>query len=223
MCLCHGTQDHIEDDTIRIDGSKQNTKTSVAKVNSELQIYTSPFPSHFFIMIINPSNSTTWLQAYVNMVTVIPTTQPMPDSPNMIFMSQDLPLNNKPSPLYIPACLKGNIVTGVLVDPVRRVNVIIKETLWLNSLHRKEYEEKKSTICMNNGLFLKLYSSITSSVLVGPRVVDTVFDVILESDLFKMKLGIPWLASMNGITSIIHKYLKFSHEGDVYVLHDTRY
>lgn len=103
------------------------------------------------------------------------------------------------------------------------MNVITEETLWLNSFHGKEYEETKSTICTHDGLSLKPYGSITLSILVGLRAIDIVFNVIPESDLFRMKLGIPWLASMNGIAFIIHKCLKFSHEGVVHVMHDTRY
>lgn len=114
-------------------------------------------------------------------------------------------------------------MSGVLVDPMSRVNVITKDTLWLNSLHRKEYEENKSTIRTHDDLSLKPYGSINLSILVGPRPIDTIFNVIPKSDMFRMKLGIPWLASINGITFIIHKCLKFSHEGVVHVVHDTGY
>lgn len=69
----------------------------------------------------------------------------------------------------------------------------------------------------------KPYGLITLSIPVGPRTVDIVFDVIPESNLFRVKLGIPWLDSMNGVISIIHKFLKFSHEGDMHVVNDIRY
>lgn len=95
--------------------------------------------------------------------------------------------------------------------------------LWINSLQREEYEEANSTTHTHNGLSLKPYGSITLFILVGPRAMHTTFDVILEFDLFRMKLGVPWLASMNMIAFVIHKCLKFSHEGVVLFLHDTRY
>lgn len=52
---------------------------------------------------------------------------------------------------------------------------------------------------MHDDLFILPYGSITLSIIVGPRIVDTTFNVIPESDLFRVKLGIPWLDSMNGI------------------------
>lgn len=75
---------------------------------------------------------------------------------------------------------------------------------------------------MHDGLSLKPYGSISLFVLVRPRVVDTTFDIILKSDLFRVNFGISWLASMNRIISIIHKCLKFSHKGVMHIMHGTR-
>lgn len=166
--LRHEIQDHIEESTICLNGSKQNANKLVVKENSELQIYTDPFSSHFANLIIDPSDSTTQPSAYVNMVMITPSIGPEIGSPDVTFTLQDMPLNHKPSPLYILARLNGNIVTVVLVDPVSLVNVITKETLWLNSLQR-EYKETKSTIHTHDGISLKSYGSIILSVLVGPR------------------------------------------------------
>lgn len=223
MQLHHELQDCIEDGSIHLDGIKQNTDKSVAKENSELQIYTDPFPSHSANMIIDPTNFASQLEAYVNMVTVTSTVSPAPGLPDITFTTQDLPLNNKPSPLYILARINGNIVTRVLIDPTICVNVINEETLVLKSLQKEKYEDTRSTIRTHIGMNLKPYGLITLSVLVGPRIIDTVFDVIPESGLFRVKLGIPWLASMNGVASVIHKCLKFSHKGVVHVVHDIGY
>lgn len=185
----------------------------MVKENSELKIYTDPFSSH----------STSQPRAYVNMVMVTFIVPPASSSPDVTFTTQDLPLDNKPSPLYIPTCINGNIVTRVLIDPVNHVNIFNKETLVLNSLQKEKYGETRSTIHTHNGMNLKHYGPITLSILVGPRTIDIVFNVIPESDLFKVKLGIPWLDSMNGVTFIIHKCIKFSHEAVMHVVHDIRY
>lgn len=103
------------------------------------------------------------------------------------------------------------------------MNVITEKMLWLNSLQREEYEETKSTICMHDGISLKSYGSITLSILVGFRAVNKIFDVVSEYDFFRVKLGIPWINFMNKIASIIHKCLKFTHEGFVHVMHDIGY
>lgn len=132
-------------------------------------------------------------------------------------------MNKEPCLLYIPTCTNGNIVTGVLVDPTSCVDVIMEETLLINFLHKEEYEMLNTMIRTHNGLSIPPLGSITLSVLVGPRAIDTSFDIILGSNFFRVKLGIPWLVSMNEITSIIHKYLKFSHEGLVHVMHNTEY
>lgn len=117
MCLHHGIQDCIEDGNICLNGSKQNTNKSVVKENSELQMYTDPFMSHSASMIVDPIDSFSQPEAYVNMVTVTSTAQLATGSLDVRFTLQDLPLNNKPSPPYILTRLNGNIVTGVLVDP----------------------------------------------------------------------------------------------------------
>lgn len=49
------------------------------------------------------------------------------------------------------------------------------------------------------------------------------FDIILGSELFRIKLGIPWLVAMNAVLLVVHKCLKFSHEDSIHVIHDTGY
>lgn len=99
------------------------------------------------------------------------------------------------------------------------MNVITEETLLINIFHRDDYKESKATIHTHNGLSIPPIGCITLLVLVGPRVVDTSLVIILESNLFRVKLGISWMVSMNGVASIIHKCLKFSHESFVHIVH----
>lgn len=81
----------------------------------------------------------------------------------------------------------------------------------------------RSIIHTHDGLFLAPYGSITIFILVGPKALDTTFDVMSKSDLFRVNFSIPLLASMNGISFVNHKHLKFSHKGIVHVVHDTKY
>lgn len=65
--------------------------------------------------------------------------------------------------------------------------------------------------------------SIYLLILVGTKIVDASLVIILESDLFQVRLGIPRLAFVNSVTSVVHKCLKFPHEGFVHVVHGTNY
>lgn len=44
------------------------------------------------------------------------------------------------------------------------------------------------------------------------------FVITPESNIFQVKLGIPWLIAMDAITLVIHKFLKFPHEVLVHVI-----
>lgn len=163
-------------------------------------------------LVVEPSGSTEFIPSeYVNMVsfTCILIAHPENGSLDITFTLQDLPMNKEPCTLYIPAHINKNIVTGVLVDLVSRVNIIIEETLIIKFLHREEYKNLKIMIHTHDGLSVPPLDSITLLVFVGPRAIDTSFDIILESNLFRVKLGILWLVSMNGITLVIHNVLSF--------------
>lgn len=131
--------------------------------------------------------------------------------------------NREPSPLYILAHINGNTVMGVLIDPTFWVNFITEEIMLINFLHRDGYDESKSTIRTHDGIYVPPFGYITLSILVGPRTVNELFDIILGFELFKVKLGIPWLITMNAVPLVVHKCLKFSHEGSVHVVHNTSY
>lgn len=60
-------------------------------------------------------------------------------------------------------------------------------------------------------------------VLVGSKVVSSTFVIILESDLFWINLGIPWLVSMDAVPPLVHQSLKFPHKSIVHVVQDTGY
>lgn len=131
--------------------------------------------------------------------------------------------NREPSPLYIPTRVNGNTVTCVLVDPMSWVNVIIKEIMLINFLHKDGYNASASIIHTHNEIFMPPLNSITFSVLVRPKAINLFFDIKLGSKLFKVKLGIPWLVAMNTVPSVIHKCLKFIDEASVHVVHAIGY
>lgn len=155
----------------------------------------------------------------------IPSTQLTSSSTGITFTLQDLLMgfNRELSPLYIPTRINGNTVACVLVDPTSQVNIIIKEIMLINFLHKDGYNAPLSTICTHNKIFIPLPSSIVLLVLVGPKYVNLLFDIIPGSKLFRVKLGIPWLVAINKIPSVVHKCLKFIHEGSIHVIHDIGY
>lgn len=126
------------------------------------------------------------------------------------------------APLYIFAKLNGQIVMGVIIDPSCRVDVIMEETLFMNSCHRPTYDECQETLRMHDGFFVPPLGSITLMVL-GLKAMSSTFVSIPESELFWVKLGIPWLIAMDVVPSVTHKCLKFPHKGLVHVIQDTGY
>lgn len=131
--------------------------------------------------------------------------------------------HREPSHLNILTRINGNIVIGVLIDPTFWVNVIIEEIILINFLHKDGYYESQRTIRTHDGIYVPSINSITLKILQEPNTMNGLFDIILRFDLFRVKLGIPGLVSMNAIPLMIHKCLKLSHEGSMHVVHDTGY
>lgn len=77
-----------------------------------------------------------------------------------------------------------------MVDLASQVNVIIEEAFCINKLHMKKYVESKLVIYTHDGFFVHPIGSISLSFLVGPKSLDVPFIVILESSLFRVRLGI---------------------------------
>lgn len=64
-------QDHIDSRAIKVGDRKHKSNKSIDKTNSELQIYTDPFPSHTSNFIYaSDSDPVSNDGSYVNMVTI---------------------------------------------------------------------------------------------------------------------------------------------------------
>lgn len=104
-----------------------------------------------------------------------------------------------------------------MVDPTCRVNVIMKEALFINGIHRMRYDEHCAFVFTHNGLFLSPLGITILMVFVGPKVVSATF-VIPKLNFFCVKLGISWLITMEAVPLVIQKCLKFPHEGTLHVV-----
>lgn len=74
---------------------------------------------------------------------------------------------------------------------------------FVNGWHRSRYDECHATLITHTRLSLSPLGSITITVLVRPKVVLTTFVIIIESNLFRAKLGILWLIAMDVVPSVI--------------------
>lgn len=85
---------------------------------------------------------------YVNMVTITLISSPRQKTRSMdvSFTPLDLSYSGQLAPLYIPAKINGNTITGVMVDSSCRINVTIEEVLFINGLHQVKYYECHATI-----------------------------------------------------------------------------
>lgn len=100
-----------------------------------------------------------------------------------------------------------------MVKSACKFNVIVEDALFINVFHRERHDNKKATIHTHDDLFVPPLESFSLSIIVGFKFVSTWFVVIPESNMFNMKLGIPCLVLLDVIPSIVHKLLKFPHEG----------
>lgn len=101
--------------------------------------------------------------------------------------------------------------------------MVIEEILFINGWHREKYEDLDITLRTHDRISVSPLGFICLLVLVGPKDFDASFIIILESDLFQVRLGIPYIFFMNGVTSMVHKCLNCIHEIFVHVVHDTGY
>lgn len=177
--LQHVFQDHINSGAIKVDARKHKSNKSIDKTNRDLQIYINPFPLHSenFISTSKPSLDD---GPYVNKVTITPIIPPPTQKGKVSDMSLsftplDAPYYGEPAPLYIPTKMNSQTVIGVMVDPSSRVNVIIEETLFVNDWHRPMYDECHTTLRMHDGFSIHPLGSITLTILVGPKVVSSMF------------------------------------------------
>jgi hypothetical protein len=54
---------------------------------------------------------------------------------------------------------------------------------------------------------------------VGLKTLNVSFTIILKSNQFHVKLGYPWLHSMNDISSVVHKFLNFLVGNEIFTVH----
>lgn len=93
----------------------------------------------------------------------------------------------------------------------------------MNGWHRPVYDECRTTLPTHHGFSINPLDSITLTIMVGPKEVSSIFTIIRESDIFQVRLGIPWLITMEVVPLLVHKWLKLPHEGAMHVIQDTGY
>jgi hypothetical protein len=97
--------------------------------------------------------------------------------------------------------------------------VITKEFLFLHELYQDNYEKMKAQIKTHNGFAFPIIGSITLPLKFGPKKLSVSFSIILMSNQFHVKLGYPWLHSINVISLVVHKCLKFPFGNEILTMH----
>jgi hypothetical protein len=93
--------------------------------------------------------------------------------------------------------------------------------LILHELYQDTYEKLKEWIKTHNGFGYPMMGLITLPLQVGTKTLDFLFSIILMTDQFRVRLGYPWLHSMEVVSLTMHKCLKFPFDKDIYVVHHT--
>lgn len=156
------------------------------KTNNDLQIYTNSFPPHS-INVISTFDST--LEGICKHGNCHPYHLPPSQKGKVVdvlisFTLLDAPYCREPTPLFIPAQLNGQTITGVMVGLSSRFDVITEETLFVNGWNRLVYDECHTTLWTHHGFSINPLGNITLMVMVHPKAVYSIFTIILESDLF---------------------------------------
>lgn len=126
-------------------------------------------------------------------------------------------------PLYIYARISHKPPRGCLVDPTSLVNFITEENLFMKILQCDSYDISDVWIQTCNGFLYPSFGSITLSVELYGKIVNTTFVVVPTSDQFQVKLGFPWLNAIHDVASPIHKFLKFIHVKEVKTVNHSIY
>lgn len=129
--------------------------------------------------------------------------------PNISFTNDDALRHVPDDPLYIASHINNIPTKGILSDLACVENVITTEFLFVHELYQDSYDQLKAWINTHDGFSHPMIGSITLALKVGPKQLYVSFSVILMPNQFCVKLGYPWLCSMNFVPSIIHKCLKF--------------
>lgn len=90
-------------------------------------------------------------------------------------------------------------------------------------MHRGTYDSTPVWIQTWNGFLYHPQGNIKFHVTLSGKVVFTTFIVIPTSDQLQVKLGIPWLSSMQVVASPIHKYLKFTWDTNIININHSLY
>lgn len=112
---------------------------------------------------------------------------------------------------------------GTLVDPNCMTNVAMEEFLYSHGLVQDFYDHSDMMIKTHNGAFINTFGKISLLVTVFEKSVEQLFDVVPLFDLFRIKLGHPWLKAMKVVPSMIHNYVKFPLNGQVHTIPCNRY
>ena len=107
-------------------------------------------------------------------------------------------------PLYIATRIAKYPSYGCLVHPNSIINIIIEELLFVKQIHRDFYFSTNTWMQTCKGFLYPPQGSISLSVEVCGKVVNSTLIVIPTFDQFQVKLGLPWLTSIQDIAFPFH-------------------
>ena len=103
------------------------------------------------------------------------------------------------------------------------VNIITMENLYNKKKCCDFYESIDTWIQTCNGFLYPLQGSISLFVQLCGKVVNSTFVISPTFDQFQMRLGLPWLTTMQAIASPINQCIKFPYDGDIKMINHSIY
>lgn len=113
------------------------------------------------------------------------------------------------------------MTNGILINTIYVETMIIEEFLFVYELYQDNYEKSTTWINTHNDFSFPTIGSINFPLNVGPKQLNVSFYILPSSDQFHVKLGYPWLQSMNFIPLVVHKCLNFPFGNEVITINGS--
>jgi hypothetical protein len=173
------------------------------------------------IMDDNKTDNEDDMHSMIGLIGVQPCKVQTKLSLEIYFSNNDIIKHALDGPLYIARRFNHKPTNGILIDPLCVENFITKEFLFVHEIYQDSYEQSKTWIKTHDGFAHPTIALIILPLKIGLKQLNLSFSIILMIDQFHVKLGYPWLCSMNVFLSVIHKCSKFTFDNQLFIVHHS--
>ena len=142
----------------------------------------------------------------------------------IVFSDNDLPLKglDHVCPLFIDVSCSGRRVSSVLLDNGPALNVCPLVTAIALGFSPSDFGSSIQTARAYDGTQRTVMGTLTRHVMIGLVRYSILFQVLRIHSLFNLLLGCPWIHEAGVIPSLLHRKVKFIHEGRIITIQSDK-